>query len=473
MSVRVKAQKIGGRLSNMVIPNLGAFMAWGMITALGIAFDSEMLREFIVPMLNFLLPLLIAFAGGREVYGYRGGVIATVAAMGAILGSDITMFIGAMILGPLSAWLLKKFDQLIDGKIPTGFELLINNFSVGIIGALLAIGSYVGLAPVIMSLTEVMASGVNVLVNNRLLPLTAIFIEPAKILFLNNAIGQGILSPIGSTQLNELGKSVLYLLESNPGPGLGILLAYMFFGKGNSKASAYGSGVIHLFGGIHEIYFPFILMNPVLLIALIAGGMTGTFLFTLLDVGLIGVASPGSILTIMMMSAGGDHLKILLSVAASAGVTLLVAIPILKRKNTDDEQLKEAAKEMERLKGKGSRISSVFNGSEKTQLSEIDYSQVKQIAYVCDAGLGSSVMGANVLKKKIQKAGIDDVTVFHLSVSELPTDCDLIVTHQSLSARVQERQPKTPCLPINDYLNDEKYEQIVSRLLTVQGKGDY
>ncbi|MED3782592.1 PTS mannitol transporter subunit IICB [Heyndrickxia sporothermodurans] len=462
MSFRVKAQQFGSKLSGMVIPNLGAFMAWGILTAVAIAIDSSTLKEFISPMLNYLLPLLIAFAAGKAVHDYRGGVIATVATMGAILGADVTMFIGAMILGPLSAWILKKFDEVIDGKIPTGFELLVNNFSVGIFGAVLAWLGYIGIGPLVSVVTDVLASGVDVLVKYHLLPLTAIFIEPSKILFLNNAIGQGILSPLGSTQLADYGKSVLYLLESNPGPGLGILLAYMIAGKGNTKGSAYGSGIIHFFGGIHEIYFPFVLMNPLLILPLIIGGIVGTFLFTFFSVGLIGVASPGSILTILMMSASGDHFKILITVLISAAITCLIAVPIVKRAKNNDAELTEAATKMEQLKGKKSSISSVFNAPE---VKTVDFTNVSKIAYACDAGLGSSAMGANILQKKIKKAGIDDISVFHISISNLPTEADIIVTHHSLVERVEEKQPNTYCIAITDYSNDPEYGTLVNELV--------
>lgn len=461
MSIRVKAQKFGSKLSGMVIPNLGAFMAWGILTAIGVAIGNDLLKRFIGPMLNYLLPLLIAFASGRMVYDYKGGVIATVSTMGVIIGSDITMFIGAMIMGPLSAWILKRFDKSIEGKIPTGFELLVNNLTIGILGSILAILGITVLAPSITSLTVVLAEGVDFLVEKHLLPLTAIFIEPAKILFLNNAIGQGILSPLGSTQLAEAGKSVLYLLESNPGPGLGILLAYILFGKGNSKGSAYGASIIHLFGGIHEIYFPFVLMNPILVLPLILGGMTGTFLFTMFDVGLIGVAAPGSILTISMMSAMGDHLQIILSIFASAIVSFLTAAYFVKRAKNSDEELKDAAKEMETLKGKKSSISSVF---EDDKLEVFDFSKVKNIAYACDAGLGSSAMGASVLQKKINKAGIEGIKVFHISVTNLPTECDVIITHKSLMDRVKEQQPDVYHVEIVDYLNAPEYEILIENL---------
>lgn len=460
MSIRVKIQQFGGRLSAMVIPNLGAFMAWGIITAVAIAANNDTLRAFIGPMLTYLLPLLIAFAAGRAVHGYRGGVMAMIVTMGAIINSDITMFIGAMVLGPLAAWIIKKFDQLIDGKIPPGFELLVNNFSIGIIGAILAVLAYLLFAPALTIVTNVLASGVNFLIERHLLPLTAIVIEPAKVFFLNNAIGQGILSPLGSIQVSEVGKSVLYLLESNPGPGMGVLLAYMFFGKGNSKASSYGAAIVHFFGGIHEIYFPFVLMNPILIIALIAGGITGTLMFSILNVGLVGVASPGSIISIMMMSSMGDHIKILLSIIVSMAVTFAIAIPLVKRAKSSDDALSEATKEMEGLKGKKSRISSMLMNDTNT----IDFSKVTRIAYACDAGMGSSAMGASILKKMIKEAGIDDIIVSHIAVTELPTECEIIVTHQSLLDRVKKQQPGLYYVAITDFLNAPEYKELVSKL---------
>lgn len=465
MSARVKIQKFGSKLSSMVIPNLDAFIAWGLLTAVGIAIDNDMLRSFITPMLNYLLPLLIAFAGGKMVYDYRGGVIGTVATIGVIIGSSVTMFIGAMILGPLSAWILKQFDKAIDGKVPMGFELLVNNYSVGILGAILSVIGCVWLGPAISSLTNVFAAGVNVLVQNNLLPLTAILIEPAKPLFLNNAIGQGILTPMGTLQLDELGKSVLFLLESNPGPGLGILLAYMFFGKGSSKTSAWGASVIHLFGGIHEIYFPFVLMNPILILPLIVGGACGTLVFTMLNVGLVGVASPGSIISIMLMSSPGDQFKIILGIAAACAVTFVLAIPLIKRAGGgDDASLKEAAQTMNELKGKKSRISSVFESIE-----EFDFSKVTRIAYACDAGIGSSAMGATVLQKKCKAAGLDDIKVFHIAIENLPTECQVVVTQELLLDRVKDVQKDAYCIAVTDFINAPQYDELIEKIKQARG----
>ena len=463
-SWRIKAQQFGGKLSAMVLPNLGAFMGWGILTALGIWLSNDMLKSFISPMLTYMLPMLIGVAGGKLVYGTKGAVIGAFTTMGVVIGSDITMLLGAMIIAPFAAWVLKKVDEVIKPYIPVGFELLIGNLTTAITGVAIAVVGYAVLAPAITSLSGLFAEGVAVLENHHLLPLTAIFIEPAKVLFLNNAIGQGILTPLGTTQLAEYGKSVLFLLESNPGPGLGILLAYCLFGKGRAKANAYGATVIHAIGGIHEIYFPFILMNPIMAVAAIAGGITGTFLFSLFGVGLVGVSSPGSIITIMMMAAAGDQLMILIAILASAAVSFVIASVIVKNTKQDEEEgnrsLKEAAKQMEALKGKKSRISSVFEDKEEA----FDYSGVKKILYVCDAGLGSSAMGASVISKKLKKAGIMDVEVQHASVMELPEEADVIVTHVALSEVVKEKQPDMVLITIQDYLNAPEYEELVTNI---------
>lgn len=466
ITLRVRAQRFGGKLSAMVLPNLGAFMGWGILTALGIWLSNDMLKSFVSPVLTYLLPLLIAISGGKLVYGEKGAVIGAFTTMGVIIGSDISMLLGAMIIAPLSAWLLKRLDQFVEPFIPIGFELLIGNLTVAFLGAAIAVIGCVWIAPAITSLSSVFSAGVNILQKNNLLPLTAIFIEPAKVLFLNNAIGQGILTPLGSTQLHEFGKSVLFLLEANPGPGLGVLLAYCVFGKGNARANAYGATVIEFIGGIHEIYFPFILMNPILVLAVIAGGITSTFLFSLFGVGLVGVSSPGSIITIMMMASAGDQILIFISILASVVVSFGVASFIVRRTKQDDEavniNLKKAAKQMESLKGKKSRISSVFEDYKEI----FDYALVKKIIYVCDAGMGSSAMGASVISKKLKKVNIDDIEVKHARVMDLPQPAQIIVTHVSLKDIVKEKQPNTMIITIEDYLNAPEYEALISDIIS-------
>ncbi|MFI3251141.1 MAG: PTS transporter subunit EIIC, partial [Eubacteriales bacterium] len=329
--MKEKVQVFGRTLSAMVMPNIGAFIAWGVITALFIPtgwIPNEAFAALVSPMSIYLLPLLIAFSAGSAVHGHRGGVIACIATMGVIVGAEGTpMFIGAMIVGPFSAMLIKAFDKAMVGKIKAGFEMLVNNFSLGILGAILALFTMVGVVPLVTALNTAMGAGVGFFVDNGILPLTSLFIEPAKVLFLNNAINHGILTPLGMQEAEALGKSIFFLLEANPGPGLGLLLAYCIAGKGSAKSSAPGAVIIHFFGGIQEIYFPYVLMNPLLLVATLAGGASGIFIFSMFNVGLTAAASPGSIIAILLMAERNSYLGILLGVAVSALVSFLVALP--------------------------------------------------------------------------------------------------------------------------------------------------
>ena len=450
--MKEKVQVFGRAISGMVMPNIGAFIAWGLIAALFIAtgwIPNETLAKMVEPMSKYLLPLLIAYTGGKVVGDHRGGVIGAIATMGVIVGSDISMFLGAMIMGPLSAWILKKFDQIIEGKVKAGFEMLVNNFSLGIIGAILACVSIYVVAPVVTSLNSIMEMGVGFFVEHSLLPLASIFIEPAKVLFLNNAINHGILSPMGIQQVNEVGKSIFLLLESNPGPGLGILLAYCIAGKGSAKTSAPGAVVIHFLGGIHEIYFPYILMNPLLLLAGIAGGAAGIFTFTIFDVGLTGTASPGSIISIIMMCERHSYLGLILGVIISAAVSLLIALPLLKFAGKDTS-LEEATAKKDDMKQ-----------AAKGMTNTIKKNGIIKVAFACDAGMGSSAMGATVLKKKVEKAGISDVEISHTPVSSIPADIDIVVTHQELGERAAHSNPNAKLILITNFLSAPEYDQLI------------
>ena len=439
--MKEKVQVFGRFLSGMVMPNIGAFIAWGLITALFLATGwcpNETLAQLIGPMSSMLLPLLIAYTGGQVVAGQRGGVIGAIATMGVIVGSDVPMFIGAMIVGPAAAWVIKQFDRLVQNKIKAGFEMLVNNFSIGIIGAALAAVAMLGVTPLVNVLNGWMEAGVGFFVNHGLLPLTSLFIEPAKVLFLNNAINHGILSPMGIKQVEEVGKSVFFLLEANPGPGLGILLAYCFFGKGTAKSSAPGAVIIHFFGGIHEIYFPYILMNPMLLLAVIAGGASGIFVFTMMNVGLTAPSSPGSILAILMMAERHSYVGLILGVLISAAVSLVIAIPILKFMSKD-ASLEEAQAKKDSMKRQA-------KGLDAKNTTETAVGKVSKIAFACDAGMGSSAMGATVLKKKLAAAGITGIEVIHTPVSSIPGDVQVVVTHQELGERAAHSCPQAKAI---------------------------
>ena len=459
-SLKVRVQKLGTSLSNMVMPNIGAFIAWGVLTSLFIPtgwLPNENLATIVGPAITYLLPLLICYTGGYMVHGQRGAVVGAIATFGAIAGAEVPMFIGAMIMGPLGGWCIKKFDKSFQEKIRPGFEMLVNNFSAGLIGFALVIFAYLAVGPIVSTLTDAIGNGVQAIVDANLLPLANILVEPAKILFLNNAINHGIFTPLGAEQVAETGKSILFLIEANPGPGLGILVAYMVFGKGSAKSSAWGASIIHFLGGIHEIYFPYVMMKPLLFLAVIAGGVTGTFVNQLLGSGLTGAASPGSIIAILGMAAKGSHLSVILGVLAGAAVSFLVASVILKADKSEGESLEEAQAATQAAKAQA-------KGQAAPVSAEINTDNIKQIIFACDAGMGSSAMGASLLRDKVKKAGLT-IPVTNKAISNLTDEPNtLIVTQEELAARAAQRTPRAVHVAVDNFLTSPKYDEIVAQL---------
>ena len=465
---KIKVQSFGRFLSNMVMPNIGAFIAWGIITALFIPtgwWPNETFVKLVDPMITYLLPLLIGYTGGRLVGGDRGGVVGAITTMGVIVGASMPMFLGAMIAGPLGGWAIKRFDRAVDGKIKSGFEMLVNNFSAGIIGMLLALLCFVLIGPLVQSLSHVLASGVNLMVQNNLLPLTSIFVEPAKILFLNNAINHGIFSPLGIQQASEAGKSIFFLIEANPGPGMGVLMAYIFFGRGNAKQSAGGAAIIHFLGGIHEIYFPYVLMNPRLLLAVILGGMTGVFTLTMLNGGLVSPASPGSILAVLAMTPKGAYFANIAAIAAAFAVSFVVSSILLKTsKVKEDDDIEAATRRVQEMKAQSKGQGGAAAVSSVDALG--DLSHVRKIIVACDAGMGSSAMGAGVLRKKVNDAGLSNVSVTNSAINSLPGDVDVVITHRDLTERAMRQAPHAQHISLSNFLDSGLYSDLTARLVT-------
>ena len=516
---RVHVQRFGTFLSNMVMPNIPAFIAWGFITALFIATGwlqntnwaiSGILGGFgdqakigwtgaatvlaqdpsghtfqqyvglVGPMITYLLPLLIANTGGRMVYGVRGGVVGSIATMGVIVGSNIPMFIGAMIMGPLGAYVMKQVDRLWDGKIRAGFEMLVNNFSAGIVGMLLSIGAFFGIAPIVEWLSGLIGGAVNWLVSVHLLPLASILIEPGKVLFLNNAINHGVLTPLGIQQAQQTGKSILFLLEANPGPGLGILAAYAFFGLGIARASAPGAIIIQFFGGIHEIYFPYVLMKPLMVVAAIAGGMTGVAINAAFQTGLRAPASPGSIIAVILQTPGPSLFGVLLSVIGAATVSCVVGSVILRASRRRDlaagnaGDLTAAVAQTEANKGTSSSILEglVAEGEHDRGDAQGDATDrlVRNIVFACDAGMGSSAMGASVLRNKIKKAGVEGVTVTNQAISNLDGTADLVITQRELTDRAKGQSPDSQHVSVDNFMNSPRYDEVVVLVKSQQAR---
>lgn len=467
-SFRARIQRFGGYLAGMIMPNIGAFIAWGLITALFIPdgwFPNETLAALVAPTIKYLLPILIGYTAGRMVHGQRGAVIGATATMGAVIAADIPMFLGGMIMGPLAAYVLKKFDQAIEGKVAGGFEMLVDNFSLGIIGAIMAILGRIGIGPVVNILVSWLGSGVNWLVSHSLLPLAAIFIEPAKVLFLNNAINHGVLSPLGAAESQEFGRSILFMLESNPGPGLGLLLAFVFFGPYSLRGATWGSVVIHFLGGIHEIYFPYILMKPRMIIAVIAGGITGISVGLITKAGLVAPASPGSIIAYTVVTPKGGYFSVYASVLAATLVSFLVASALFgfgrakdvlsENQNSSDADREGTIEDFEPV------MESLAESSVATGKKPLKGSEVTHLVIACDAGMGSSVMVAGAMKKRLKPY---NVTVSHSPINELKADVELVMCQTGLVSRVKAIAPDAVIIPFEKFVGDPAFERITQQI---------
>ncbi|GLJ78411.1 PTS mannitol transporter subunit IICB [Microbacterium imperiale] len=532
---RVAVQRFGTFLSGMIMPNIAAFIAWGFITMLfipagflgadspfgihwypvadiiggsgnleAIGWEGAMtaLAEsdgtnvmayvgLVSPMITYLLPLLIANTAGRMVYGERGGVVATIATVGVIAGTNIPMFLGAMIMGPLAALAVKYMDRIWDGKIKPGFEMLVNNFSAGILSMILAVVGFFAFGPFFRVVSQGLGAAVDWLVSLNLLPFVSIIVEPAKVLFLNNAINHGVFTPLGVQQSEEFGRSILFLIEANPGPGIGLLLAFTFFGVGAAKASAPGAAVIQFVGGIHEIYFPYALSKPMLILALIAGGATGVTTNMLLGGGLAFPAAPGSIIAVVaaaLPGGVGNLVVVLLSVVLAAAVTFIVSAVILRATRKRDlaaegSDFEAAIAQTEANKGKssaamdslrrsGGRDAEVATAAEEAAAgtgAATATKQVSNIVFACDAGMGSSAMGASVLRNKIKKAGIEGVTVVNKAIANLDNSADLVITQNQLTDRARQRTPDAMHVSVDNFMNSPKYDEVVEMVRKQHG----
>jgi len=488
-----RVQKFGGWLSAMIMPMIGVIIAWGLLTAFFIPTGWTPVKEinkFIIgPMQLYLLPTLIAFNAGKLVHGTRGGVIATLVVFGVIVGNQFNpgfirnaenklpnpapQFLAAMMVGPIAAGILKGFDKIVEGKIKAGFEMLVNNFSLGIIGALLAVGAFYGMPYVFNGISYVLMEVVKFLVEYKLMFLAALVVEPSKILFLNNALNHGIFTPLGATMVAESGKSILYLLETNPGPGLGVLLATIIFDK-KTRGNAAGASVIHFFGGIHEVYFPFVLMRFQMILALLAGGLVGDAVFQIFNVGLIGPASPGSIIAIFASaeSTASNYawltVGILLSVVASLGVASLIFLINRKRfkKQDSSEALQAAATKTQDLKGKKSAAIAKNVKTKKVEAAQTETGLTKLpelIIFACEAGMGSSAMGASLLRNKLKKAELS-IEVKNYAIKNLPEDAKFVITQNALTELAKNKVPSAIHRSINNFLDNNFYESLVSEL---------
>jgi PTS system mannitol-specific IIC component len=442
---RARVQRLGRHLAGMIMPNIGAFIAWGLITALFVPtgwWPDATLARLAEPMITYLLPLLIGYTGGHLVHGRRGAVVGAVATIGVVVGAGVPMLLGAMVVGPLAAHVLRRLDAATDGRVRAGFEMLVANFALGTVGGVAAVLGLLAVGPVVDALTRAAGAGVDVLVADGLLPLAALVVEPAKVLFLNNAVNHGVLSTLGAAQAAATGRSVLFMIETNPGPGLGILLAYQLLGPRRLRPTVPGAVVVHLLGGIHEIYFPYVLMKPRLVLAAVAGGASGVATALLLGAGLVAPPSPGSIVAYLAVTPRGGHLAVLLAVAVAAAVSFAVAAALLGFGRSADDDAPDPPRPVA-APGPGALP---------------DAAAVRHLVVACDSGMGSSVMLAARLRGRLEGCG---VRVDHAPVDGLPPGAGLVLCHADLAGRARRTAPGAVVVPFRSFVDDPVFDRVV------------
>lgn len=452
--LKVKIQKFGAFLSGMVMPNIGAFIAWGILTALFIPtgwIPNEKLNELVSPTLTYLMPILLGYTGGKMVYEKRGGVAGALATMGVVIGADITMLIGGMVMGPLGAWVIKKVDKLFEGKVKPGLEMLVDNFSMGIVGALLMVFGFLAVEPIFDAILTVLSGGVNWLVAKQLLPFTSIFVQPAQVLFLNNAINHGIMVPVGIEQAAKTGKSILFLVEANGGVWTGVALGFAIWGTGMAKKSAPAATIIMGAGGIAEVVFPYVLSKPKTIIAPIIGNAAALFTLTFLNGGTVAAVSPGSFFALLAMTPKGGFVANVAGYVVALVVSAVLTGIILKLDKTETPEELPTVEKPDFSKEKIVEA----NGT------------IEKIFFACDAGMGSSVMGVSLMRDKLEKAGLP-ITVDHTSVKNITEEPDFIVTTNALKARVldtiEKYDKKIPVFGMDNLLDEQSYDQLIQML---------
>lgn len=455
-SLQVRVQKFGAVLSAMVMPNIGVFIGWGLLAALFIDtgwIPNKFLGVLVSPILTYLLPILLGYTAGSNFYGRRGGVIGAFATIGVVIGSDITMLIGGMVMGPIAAKLLEKFDNAVKEKIPTGMEMMVDNFSLGILGAILCAIGYAGVAPVMTTIQGILGGGVKYLTEAHLLPLVSLFVAPGQVLFLNNAINHGIFTPLGLQQTAEAGKSILFLVEANGSNWVGLAAAFALFGTRMARRSAPGAVLIMFFGGIAEVCFPYCLTQPLTILGPIAGNFFSLTVLSLFDGGAIGPPSPGSVFAFYLMTPKSALVVNSIAYFGDLAISFLVTSIILKltvKRDADDEE----DVPVDTTDGAPVAITPAGN----VYLAKLD-----KVVFACDAGMGSSAMGVSILKTRLAKAQLHP-NVDHVAVAEIPADADLVVTNVNLAARAKTAAPDKPILTLSNFMDQKEYDRVVREI---------
>ncbi|HBC4196449.1 TPA: PTS transporter subunit EIIC [Enterococcus faecalis] len=441
-------RRFGHRLSGMIMPNLSIFIAWSLLSLVA-GYTTGNLRlalsEVETIMIRVVLPILIGFTGGKMFEEQRGGVVAAIATVGVIVSTDVPQLFGAMFIGPLAGYTFAKIEQILLPKVKEGYEMLTKNFLAGIVGGLLCCFGILVVAPAVESASFWLYQFSSWLIEANLLPLVHVFLEPLKVLFFNNAINHGLLTPLGLEGASQTGQSILFLLETNPGPGVGVLVAFLLFGSVGQRKTAGGATMIQLIGGIHEIYFPFVLMDPRLFLAVIAGGMSGTLVFQIFNVGLSAPASPGSLVAILANAPTDARLAVFSGIFVSFLCSFAIASLLLKRQ-------------------RGIEPVSMIKMKEEDQVETVT-PNYQQILFVCDAGMGSSAMGASLLSRQLKAVDLE-MPVTYKSVHQMKWQPKtLVVIQAELKQLAQKYVPEKDMVSVQNFLEIKSYyPQVLAKL---------
>ena len=421
-----------------------------------------------------VIPILIAYTAGNQRKRleanenlnqlYAGGVIAVMATAGMLLADAGSGILFAMLFGPFCGILWEKVLEPIVERGKSGLEMLIRNIVVALAGSIMAVFAFYIVAPVLSVVVGILFAGMNILIEQRLIFLLSFIIEPAKILFLNNSLNHGILFPLGMQQAEQTGESMLFLLETNPGPGFGILLA-LYFCKKEKRKEYLSSMFVELIGGVHEIYFPAVLSNIWLLLALIGGGAAGNVCFSIFHAAATGAISPGSILIVLLLSTKNRILGVLLGVLVSAVVSAILAVLILRvqirlkkqeqRQNQEEKQ--EQKQQKEQIKDKES---SKANGNREEKM-------VQKIGVICNAGVGSSAIGAALFRRKLKEINRMEIEVSAYAADQIPEDVAIVICQKDFK-EVALQKVKAEIYTVDNLLNQAEYITILNE---IQKKG--
>lgn len=441
--------------SSIIAANLPLFIMLGFISLAfsnsGL-FPNEKMALVSQSCYSYLLPTILAYYAGKKIGGESGAFTGAVCGLAISIFSAYTSFIASIFMGTLCGVLCRFLKEKIKFDKFTGFEMISKNIFFGAVGVITVSLTYFIFAPIFSYIDLFFSNLIEYLSDVKTLPITTSVIETLKVFSLNNSINHGFLIPAGVENTAKFGKSVFFLLETNPGPGLGILLALYILNKDRRKYFA-SCMTVQAIGGIHEIYFPIVLSNLKLLIALILGALSGNLVFYLLHAGARGAISPGSIITIFLMCSPSDWLAILLGIATSAVVSCISACLILEFDSHKSKEIESDDNTSERIETTSEPL---FNLP--------DFGYVEDIVFVCDAGIGSSVMAASMFKKMLIENELGGISVSSSPVDEIPEDADLLICQKIISTKARDYNEYATIIEVENFMDSNMYKAIIEKI---------